>query len=296
MKIKSSKESFIDILNEQSGLGETDTFALDDIVFRDGHKLNNGLNSIWLCLKNDSPENCVQVNFEKICIPDILGMDLLILDLYDPTPQTIREAIAVNYRWDVSIEDYLVVKISEDRYGSKWEVIPTKENLLFKGSVEIHVRPLNKILDRTVRTFLDVHTYFRTNENNDRPDVSYIFKPKSPSKEFDVLLKGLKADQVALEDAVGKDLVKLAKNLTNDNWVSVGAVTEFNLYNARIIYNGLNTGKFFSGSRQHSHVLVIELSEFCSNLKGQWSIPYFSKAWNATYPFAIRGNVILDED
>lgn len=292
MKIKTSKDCFVDIFNEQSGLSDTSTFTTDDLIFRDKRRLPNGLYAIWTCAK-DSLDNCVQINFEEIDIRDILGVDLLLLDIYDPTPASIRDAILEKYHWDVGIDDWMVVKLSEDQLGSKWDIISTKDNLMFSGSMEVFVRPLNKLLERDIRTHLNIYEYFSTNKDVNKPDIQVVFKVKQPSKGFDLLLKGLQPND---KIEMGSSVIHLAKDLTGDEWTTYPAVKEFNLFHSTVVYNGLNTGKFFSGSKQHSHVLVLRIGDYCSNLKGLWIIPYFSKAWNVTYPFAIRGDVVLDED
>lgn len=292
MKIKTSKECFVDIFNEQSGLGHSDTFTVDDLVFRDKRRLPNGQFAVWTCAK-DSLDNCVQVNFEEIDIRDILGVDFLILDIVGTDIADVRAAILEKYHWDVGIDDWLIVKLSEDQLGSKWDIYPTKENLIYTGSMEIVVRPLNELLNKSVRTHLDIHEYFSTNKDATKPDIQVVFKLKAPTKGFDLLFKGLKPNDII---DLGSPIIHLAKDLTNDDWVTYPAVRTFNLYHSTVVYNGLNTGKYFTGSKQHSHVLVLRIGDYCSNLKGLWIIPYFSKGWNVTYPFAIRGNVVLDED
>lgn len=62
--------------------------------------------------------------------------------------------------------------------------------------------------------------------------------------------------------------------ITGDEWVFDQNEVEFNIAGAKVAYNGRNEGRWFTGDSRLSHVLVIELSNQCKNLRGKLIIPY----------------------
>lgn len=84
------------------------------------------------------------------------------------------------------------------------------------------------------------------------------------------LLKYRVGEPVRTHDGKWRD----GTRLTGDFWISSPQEVEFNVSGARIVYNGRNEGPWHCGCNDYSHVLVIELSHLCKNLRGKLVIPY----------------------
>ncbi|MNO14074.1 hypothetical protein D3C76_37150 [compost metagenome] len=145
------------------------------------------------------------------------------------------------------------------------------EHPIFMGEIYVYIREAVQFLDRDIKTTLEVKTYLGPGDHNKMP--AEMILPNSRFVDHYHVLQGQKVG-----DLVGDWIVDTAKAVTHDNWVFTDNQNPFNLYGAKVIYNGLNTGEVYINDPKVTNLLIVQFSdEHCSNLRGQWIIGYYNR-------------------
>lgn len=141
---------------------------------------------------------------------------------------------------------------------------------IWVGEIRVYIREAVKLLDRNIKTTLEVKRYLGPGDHDKMP--AEMILPMNKFTDQDHLMRNLKVD-----DLVGPWAVEVAKKVTGDEWVFSQTPGVFNLYGAKVIYNGLNTGEVYINEPRVSHVLIIQFSDsHCTNIAGQWIIGYYN--------------------
>ncbi len=176
--------------------------------------------------------------------------------------------------------------IVEDDYSEdfippvSWNVILTAkpEHPIFIGSLCVHIREAVELLNRDVKKTLEIKRYMCPG-NHDRMPAEMIL-PMNRFVDNDFSLHSYKVG-----DLVMPEIVEVAKQVTGDEWVFTQTPNPFNLYAAKVVYNGLNTGEVYIDDPKCTNLLIIEFSRFHStNIVGQWIIGYYDRdVWLRRY-------------
>ncbi|QTH80232.1 hypothetical protein PA10_00032 [Pseudomonas phage pPa_SNUABM_DT01] len=146
------------------------------------------------------------------------------------------------------------------------------EHPIFMGEINVFIREAVQFLDRDIKTTLEVRTYLGPGDHNKMP--AEMILPNHKFVDHYHVMQGQKVG-----DLVGEWIVDTAKAVTHDNWVFTGEdMVPFNLYGAKVIYNGLNTGEVYIDDPKVTNLLIIQFSDvYCKNIRGQWIIGYYNR-------------------
>lgn len=194
-------------------------------------------------------KHLVEIDFEQIDICAVLY-------------QTHMGSIIVN---DMECDDYVPPVTWNANIRIK------DEHPIWMGEIKVYIREAIQLLDRPVKTTLEVKRYLGPGDHAKLP--AEMILPMNRFVDDQYHLQGLKSG-----DLVGPWAVALAKEVTGDQWVFENGARPFNLYGAKVIYNGLNTGEVYIDDPRVANVLIVEFhNEFSNNLAGQWVIGYYHK-------------------
>ena len=157
------------------------------------------------------------------------------------------------------------------------------------GHTNVLVRPTYTLLNKTIQLGLKVREYFAETLNHKVPVELVIPRTLNGSPHSRTLHRIKVGSNTLLNN-----LEQVALALTGDAWVLRPSACEFNLYDARVLYNGFNTGEYFTGQAHYSHVVAVALGPLCSNLTGIWLIPYVNEQAFAYTGFRADGGPLLD--
>ncbi|MNP89218.1 hypothetical protein D3C85_16220 [compost metagenome] len=150
-------------------------------------------------------------------------------------------------------------------------IIKMKDNHpVYLGEIRVYIREAVHFLNRNVKTTLEVRKYLGPEDHAKMP--AEMILPNNRFVDHDHFMKNLKVG-----DLVEEWIVNTAKSITADDWVFTQNANPFNLYGARVVYNGLNTGEVYIDDPKVSNVLIIQFSDLhCTNIAGQWIIGYYN--------------------
>lgn len=144
------------------------------------------------------------------------------------------------------------------------------ESLIWIGETPLLVRRTELLIDRSIATKLNIREYFAETLSNKVP-IELIYDVKYDASTHASVLNKFVKDSVLGEVT---PFATVAKTLTGDEWVGQPLEADFNLMGTTVLYNGRNTGDYFTGEEQFSHVVVLQLGDLCQNLMGNWLIHY----------------------
>lgn len=163
-------------------------------------------------------------------------------------------------------------------------ILTTREDhLLFSGKLRVLVRPAMQLLGESIASRLSVRDFYRDHRDQYKIPIELVLKENptrvkrqqfSQTPEYRTWVEkliALKQDYLLGE---GHELAQLAQRLTGDVWQACEEPAPFNLYGAEVMYNGVNTGDYYSGDQAYNKVLVLKLGDACTNLSGYWKINY----------------------
>lgn len=144
------------------------------------------------------------------------------------------------------------------------------ENPIWMGEINVYIREAVQFLNRDIKTTLEVRRYLGPEDHNKMP--AEMILPNNRFVDHDYYMRGLKVG-----DLIESWIVDTAKEVTGDNWVFTQNSNPFNLYGAKVVYNGLNTGEVYIDDPKVSNVLILQFSDtHCTNIRGQWVIGYYN--------------------
>lgn len=155
-------------------------------------------------------------------------------------------------------------------------------HLIFFGEIAIYTRRAVESLGTSIDSLLDLRKYY-ADGTMDLPPVDllipkgelYVSNEAYPEHAqrrcIESILYGMKVNNL-LEAAW--QLPTLLQTLTNDKWVATETPADFNLYGAKVIYNGFVSKDQTLENTGYNFVVAVELSELCTNLTGIIKIGY----------------------
>jgi len=193
--------------------------------------------------------------------PHLVTIDFEQIDITTVLFQTHMGSIIEN---DIECDDY----IPPVTWNANVKINP--EHPIWMGEIKVYIREAVQLLDRPIKTTLEVKRYLGPG-NHDKLPAEMIL-PMDRFVDYDHTLKHLKHG-----DLVGAWAVDMAKRVTGDEWVFEKRPLPFNLYGAKVVYNGLNTGEIYINDPKVSNALIIQFhDEYSNNLAGQWIIGYYN--------------------
>lgn len=144
-------------------------------------------------------------------------------------------------------------------------------HLFLSGELKLRLVPNLDILGTSISSMMDLREYLSTNVLSRYPIESYI-GTMDMIVEDPVLGKSLfyldvnEPNRILLADTL--------RSLTNDEWVVTDELTPFNLFDAKLLYNGKRNSRHVSVDPKCMYVLELELGWLNSNLTGTVHIGY----------------------
>lgn len=243
----------------------------------------------------------VTVSYDRFDLNEFFGEVLpLVIWVEQKTAEGIFRALKEQYRIEFSAADFVLtpqnpnldaVVATQDMNGFEpghidevpdfdletvvsFDLVAKSTNLVWVGRTKVLIREKVAFLGQNVKTVLDIKRYFFQTQEQKVP-VELVIDREKDATPFSALLKHFANDDVLNETT---SFTEVARSLTGDAWRSVQATEDFNLFGAKVLYNGYNQGVYFTGLKRFSHVLALELSEtHCKNLKGIWLVHYHDK-------------------
>lgn len=156
------------------------------------------------------------------------------------------------------------------------------KHLIFFGHLFVMARPALTLLGNTVARRMDFRDYYRDGIKGRPPVDLYIpqgrilvgevITEQKQAKSVEAYLYEQKAGAIT---AVDSAMARILKGLTGDTWAyTPGTVSDFNIYNSTVLYNGLVTPEYSADDARYSYVMVIQLGDNCRNLSGLLRIGY----------------------
>ncbi len=157
-----------------------------------------------------------------------------------------------------------------------------QNHLIFFGEVKIYTRRAVESLGTSIDSLLDLRKYYEDGNMN-LPPVDllipkgelYVSREAYPDhaqrRGLESMLYAMKVDNLL---DVAWQLPMLLQTLTKDKWVASETPSEFNLYGAKVIYNGFVSKEQTLENSGYNFVVAVELSELCTNLAGIIKIGY----------------------
>lgn len=148
------------------------------------------------------------------------------------------------------------------------------EHPIFIGAIRVYIREAVRFLERDIKTTLEINRYLGPGDHDKLP--AELILPNNRFVDDNLRMKALKVG-----DLVESWIVDKAKQITGDNWVFSQTPEVFNLYGARVAYNGLNTGEVYIDDPKVTNILIIQFSdEHSRNIRGQWIMGYYDpRVW-----------------
>lgn len=145
------------------------------------------------------------------------------------------------------------------------------EHPVYVGEINVYIREAVKFLDRDIKTTVEINKYLGPGDHDKLP--AEMMLPNNRFVDHDYVMRNLKPG-----DLVDTWIVDTAKAITNDAWIFSNEQEVFNLYGAKVVYNGLNTGDVYIDDPKVTNLLIIQFSDMhCSNIRGQWIIGYYNR-------------------
>ncbi len=191
----------------------------------------------------------------------LVTIDFEQIDINSVIYQTHMGSILEN---DLDCEDY----VPPVTWNANITIKP--DHPIWMGEIKVYIREAVQFLNRPIKKTLEIKRYLGPGDHNKLP--AEMILPMNRFVDHDHHMKGLKVD-----DLVQSWIVDVAKEITGDEWVFENRSMPFNLYGAKVIYNGLNTGEVYIDDPKVSNVLIIQFhNEYSNNLAGQWVIGYYN--------------------
>lgn len=145
------------------------------------------------------------------------------------------------------------------------------EHPYWMGQFPVYIREAVEFLNRPIKNTLEIHRYLGPEDHNKIPAELMLRIDGFVDKDYYV--RGLKEGSL-----VGKMILDVVKDLTQDPWVFDEKPQPFNLYGTTVIHNGINTGELYINDPRVTNVMVLQFSDnHCTNIRGQWVFGYYNE-------------------
>jgi len=155
-------------------------------------------------------------------------------------------------------------------------------HLIFFGELQIYTRRAVESLGISIDSLLDLRTYYADGNMNVPPvdllipkGELYISRELFPEhatrRGLESMLYAMKVNNLL---DVAWQMPTLLRVLTKDHWMAQTEPSAFNLYGAKVIYNGFVSKDQTLENAGYNFVVAIELGVLCTNLTGIIKIGY----------------------
>lgn len=168
---------------------------------------------------------------------------------------------------EVLVDPLPEFEVNDDRWFS---LIMENTHLLLEGSVPIRRVASISLLGTTISRLLDIRQFYTDVSSGRFPTEMYVSNL--------CMISGSRLGQwlyyVKEDNLMSDHVLETLKELTGDEWVLSEDPHDFNLYGFQVVYNGLSSDEYKTTDPNYPYVLVISLSELCTNLQGVIAIGY----------------------
>lgn len=174
--------------------------------------------------------------------------------------------------------------------GIDYKLVITDDHLIYEGNINLKVRKSLLTNTNTIARTLDLREFYSQSD-----EVKPYIETYQPSGYWSVEeskyyhRREVESKLYAIDkgDVIDYNLLaNLLTRITKDKWVSSEKHKPFNIKNSNVLYNSLSSKYPELGPVTHSYILVLELSELCSNLQGRVNILY--RYSRPTYPNNLK--------
>lgn len=272
-------QGFYDILRFTN---PTLSYPLDQLTFSDPYPHDETQVAVDVSLVSDETQS-VTVVYRRLQLDDVFDEVGLVIDVPNTDPSTVHQALIDTYGIYLDLDH---VELTVD--GDTLTVTALPAHLLYQGEFTVQVAPVSELMGVPFSRRLRVQEYYATQSG--KLSIEWM---RDPALELTDHYHAVRYLRVNDRIGVGSALVPALAVKSGLPWVSLATAKRFNLYDARVVYNGPNTGIHYSGSMRHSHVLALELSDLCTNFSGTWILPYSDPLRQRFSHFSINGNSLF---
>lgn len=254
-----SKQKLLKLINTENNISPPLTFSDVDI----GEPTGTGVDTqvvLTSKLKGDE-STTLTVTYHRRNLPDYLTGELVFGNDSVVTASDLLNAINAKYNLNILPSDIVDAKVE----GETHQLTANEKSYEWCGVVTLTLRdPIDLTELLPVTQLENLVEYPSTKKGN----AAVYSHPIDFTAEKDYL------DPITINDAV--DLVELATKLdgvVDEKWVSEPKNTVYNLYGAKVIYDGPTAG-FEGANTKFTRLLVLTLSPLCSNLTGNLLIHF----------------------
>lgn len=294
---KTEKQALLDSLNESNKT----YFTFDQVSFSDPVTVDNKTYVTVSPTTGPTTENSVNFYYKKFDLYEFFLNYPVVLNLDTITKTSVINALKEQrqiYFTEKDIELTLLpntlltdVSIPWTETTASVRLTALNTNYIWSGSFTIYLKKLNSLLGKSIKQDVELGKYFTQYPLENKYPVEIAYKQKVILDDFYLTFNKYKVnDVIALDNSILSALNKV----TGDVWVSSTQSIDFNIKGAIVRYRGPNTGTWFTGTKQASHVFVLELSPLCSNLKGLIKIQYTDPNVHRFLNFNVDNGPILD--
>lgn len=254
-----SKQKLLKLINTENNISPPLTFSDVEI----GEPTGTGVDTqvvLTSKLKGDE-STTLTVTYHRRNLPDYLTGELVFGNDSVVTASDLLNAINAKYNLNILPSDIVDAKVE----GETHQLTANEKSYEWCGVVTLTLRdPIDLTELLPVTQLENLVEYPSTKKGN----AAVYSHPIDFTSEKDYL------DPITINDTV--DLVELATKLdgvVDEKWVSVPKNAAYNLYGAKIIYDGPTAG-YEGANTKFTRVLVLTLSPLCSNLTGNLLIHF----------------------
>lgn len=254
-----SKQKLLKLINTENNISPPLTFSDVEI----GEPTGTGVDTqvvLTSKLKGDE-STTLTVTYHRRNLPDYLTGELVFGNDSVVTASDLLNAINAKYNLNILPSDIVDAKVE----GEAHQLTANEKSYEWCGVVTLTLRdPIDLTELLPVTQLENLVEYPSTKKGN----AAVYSHPIDFTAEKDYL------DPITINDAV--DLVELATKLdgvVDEKWVSVPKNAAYNLYGAKVIYDGPTAG-YEGANTKFTRVLVLTLSPLCSNLTGNLLIHF----------------------
>lgn len=267
---KSSKQLAVDLINQvldsKVGINEvefTDVTYLEEGYYNTRAVLKPALGSTW--------QDPVTIEYDRLnMVYFFKGIPIIIEPNYQRTLSDLLPVINKTYSLSLSRDDIIDGKIPEGTlppYTLEIKINPTNPALY--GSFRVVISNEDKSLKRKLSGVELGRIRYPTDDISKIQGPMYL-RAIDFTEEKDTLLGYLRGDKV------DERLVNLINRYTEDGWVNVNEMFDFNLFDSEIVYSGVNDTRLdYHTHPDYTHVLIIAINNaYCRNVSGYLTLHY----------------------
>lgn len=167
---------------------------------------------------------------------------------------------------NLSVDDIERTEIDWDRSHVLIKAAP--ESLGWLGEVTALISPGDVVISDAFKT-VDLQQSFLYPYFNTKLGQAQVYSYRLDFSDYGSYLKAVTAGNVDLSQ-----IAVILKAVTGDDWSVSRNPADYNLKEATVVYNGLNTNSQYPGNTNYSRILVLSMSLFSLKLGGYLYLQY----------------------